>query len=119
MVNTFVTSFSNGNYRESAESLDKVRLWKQCLEAYQILSILKQLKSIAKKENKIIYKKVVNEHNLSSKKIANRFLKRCAWVKETRKNYLDSDYRYICIDGVWEKRNKNDLPLKLYKSKDK
>ncbi len=46
MVNTFLV---NANFRKSASLLDKKRLGKQRVEAYQILCIIWDLKYLGKK----------------------------------------------------------------------
>lgn len=107
MVNTFITSKC---YKESASYLDKKRLWKQCLEAKQILDILEQLEFIAKRNN-------YPERPAISDDIATQFLKSAEWVKDIRKKYLASKECYVCIDNEWSLRNMDDLPHKIRKEK--
>lgn len=119
MVNTFVTYRKKiGNeyipdYEKSAESLDVPRLRKQCVEAYQILNILRHLKKIAKLENKELFQPIENEWGESPEYIYSSFLKRVEWCKSIRKEYLVLDYRYAKIAGKIVKVPVKDLPIRV------
>jgi hypothetical protein len=120
MVNTFITyQKKNGNefipdYRKTAWSLDKRRLLKQCVEAYQILNILRHLKKVAKLEGWELYS-LFNDGsaNSSPKNIYFTFLERVEWSQTIRKKYLGLDYRYAKINGKIQKFPKNKLPIKI------
>ena len=100
MVNTFVTFCTDSktpNYKKCAQNLDNGRLWKQVLEAKQILDILLALHFIA---DYFGWEKMPKGNPSNPQKIAKLFLKRAEWVKTTRKRYLDLDIRLM------EKRSK-------------
>lgn len=116
MVNTFVTYRKRiGNkfipdYRRSAQNLDTIRLWKQCIEASQILSILEDLRSIVEYFGW--------EECPTSEDPIDSFLKRCEWVRNIRTRYLKLDSRLI-----WKETNKSlleipkgDLPFQITKT---
>jgi len=124
MVNTFITfrkKISGSDkftpdYKKSAQSLDRQRLLKQCVEAYQILNILIQLHTIAKLEGWEDSLPVeTNEESFHPDIQTKRYLSRVQWVKNTRKKYLALSYRYTRIKGEILKFPKNSLPYKLYK----
>lgn len=117
MVNTFITYRKKvrensyiPDYQKSAESLDIPRLRKQCVEAYQILNILRHLKKIAKLENISSFGEVCDS---SPENIYSSFLKRVEWCKSLRKKYLASDYRYAKIEGKIVKVPVKDLPIRI------
>ncbi len=113
MVNTFVTFFSvalGGEYRWSAGSLDKSRIWKQCLEAYQILNILQQLDFVARQKGWPACP------SIGCLNVVADYATCCDWVKTTRKRYLDTATRYVILNGSLEERLLKDLPVKLFKN---
>jgi len=113
MVNTFVIYRKRiGNkfvpdYRRSAQNLDTIRLWKQCIEASQILSILEDLKSIVKYFD--WEKCPTSEDPIGS------FLKKCEWVRNVRTKYLKLDSRLIWKENVLLEIPKDDLPFQIRK----
>lgn len=122
MVNTFVTyrkrceSGYKPAYYRSAQSLDIPRLRKQCVEAYQILNILRHIHKICKLLNlnseDILFD--IDESKLSSLELYHLILKRTEWVKFVRKEYLSKDFRYAKIDGSIVTFPKNKLPIRIY-----
>ena len=123
MVNTFITyRKKDGNdylpdYKKSAESLDIMRLRKQCVEAYQILNILKSLDKISELENFPNFN-IFNDSKSTNEIISKNFLDRVEWSKNIRKRYVELEYRYGCIEGSYIKFPKNNLPIRVY-SKDR
>jgi hypothetical protein len=123
MVNTFITyrkrhgSGYKPAYYRSAQSLDIPRLRKQCVEAYQILNILRHIHKICKLLNLSSEKDFlfdIDETKLSSLELYNLILKRTEWVKFVRKEYLSKDFRYAKIDGSIVTFPKNKLPSRIY-----
>lgn len=119
MVNTFIThrekvreGVYRPDYKKSAEALDIPRLRKQCVEAYQILNILRHFKKIAKLEKLPLFQKVEEEED-SPEKIYSSFLERVEWCKTIRKNYLALGYRYAKIEGKIHKCLIDDLPIRI------
>lgn len=116
MVHTFLTF---ENYEKSARSLNLQRLRKQCVEAYQIFCVLKQLSHICKlKKWPNCIKAKMEEKKLDYKIRANLHNTRVQWAINTRKKYLVLPYRYMVNgdDNTIEKINKNSLPYKIYKT---
>ena len=105
MVNTFITF---KNYQKCAQNLDNGRLWKQVLEATQILFILEALHFIADYFD-------WDKCPFQTKDVATLFLERADWVRKTRKRYLDLKIRLICKDGKIHKVFKDNIPLKITK----
>jgi len=80
MVNTFLT---HSDFVKSAQSLDRQRLGKQRVEAYQILLILENLDLLAS-----IFSLPYNGSNLAD------------WIKTIASIYKQLDYFYVVRDGV-------------------
>jgi hypothetical protein len=114
MVNTFITST---NIRESAESLDLVRLNKQVVEGYQIQRVIEQVYHIAQLEGVQMHPEV---------KCIESYRQAILWVKEVSKMYGTKNYRYVVRYTEGEilgtpivfRHEKDHLPLRIYK-KDK
>jgi len=122
MVNTFITyrkrygSDYKPAYFRSAQSLDIPRLRKQCVEAYQILNILRHIHKICKllelNSSENLFD--IDESKLSNLELYHLILKRTEWVKSVRKEYLSRDFRFAKIDGSILKFPKDKLPSRLY-----
>ena len=90
MVNTFVTS---SDFDQSARWLDPSHLWKQILEATQILRLLEDLAMIAEHYHSKSIPPAYRGTDPS--KLATNFLARCAWVKETCSTYMHLKTRFV------------------------
>lgn len=114
MVNTFVT---HPDFSTSAKYLDRRRLLKQCVEAYQILNIIEQLYTIAKLcQWEDMTPVNIDETTYPINMQVDNYKQRIEWLHNTRKKYLKLDYRYVCIDNVIRKVPKDELPYKINKS---
>lgn len=100
------------DYESSANELDDRRLLKQCVEAYQIFSILMDIKTIAK----LFGWGTITDVNSSTTiqtEIAT-FKANIDKLKEIRKKYLSQPYRLFKSDGnSYIKIDKNRLPFRL------
>ena len=93
MVNTFLVappSEKNG-YKESARYLDRQRLGKQRVEAYQILCLIEDLTYLARK-----YKKPIPENCEKWRE----------WIRKISRIYKSKDYKFIVKEGRYIKANK-------------
>ena len=90
MVNTFVTS---SDFEQSARWLDPSHLWKQILEATQILRLLEDLAMIAEHYHSKSIPPTYRGTDPS--KLATNFLARCTWVKETCSTYMHLKTRFV------------------------
>lgn len=98
MVNTFIT---DTDFAKSAKNLDKRRLNKQIVEAYQILNILESIQTIVKYFKFTIPYKFTNASNdfrFSPAKIIDRYLERLQWYKNAIQQYKNQDVYLAYID---------------------
>jgi hypothetical protein len=148
MVNTFITrrrrvvdaktkQFKRykPDYAGSAKDLDVQRLRKQCVEAYQILNILLQLREIARlsksfynlasnscpQEFKMLrlplnIPETLSECHHPIAKIADNHKQQIGILMDIRKRYLDGPTRFLMINGVLHECFKDKLPYPLKKS---
>jgi hypothetical protein len=93
MVNTFlvISPTNKDGYKESARCLDRQRLGKQRVEAYQILCLIEDLMYLAKK-----YKKPLPGESSKWKK----------WVRSLARIYKKKGYKFIAIEGEYYKVEK-------------
>lgn len=108
MVNTFILT---ADYNVSASHLDNTRIWKQVLEAWQILRVLEQAHSICVWERwspcPVTIDSMVNPAIM-----AENYLARCTWLSDVRSRYLRLNYRYVIINGLIQIRSPNDVPFR-------
>lgn len=96
MVNTFLTSES---YKESASNLDKSRLWKQILEALQILDLIKSYHFLGK-----LFKSPCPKNPYLVKE----------WTKNIMKSYKQLDSYIFLHQGKYVYYpKKNEKPKKI------
>lgn len=95
MVNTFLVS---EDYRVSASLIDNTRLWKQVLEAWQILRVLQQAHLIAKWRGWPQCPTAISS-NSDPKLVAENYLERCKWLSTIRSQYLSTNQRYTILEG--------------------
>lgn len=91
MVNTFLL-FSD--YRKSANKLDRARLGKQRVEAYQILNLIFDLKTLSKQ-----YKSDIPEDKSKWK----------SWIKEIAGKYKKKNYKFVVSGNKVRKVDKNTI----------
>lgn len=102
------------DYTESAKCIDKTRLWKQVLEAWQILRVLEQAHLIAKWKGWPSCPNTV-DNSQDSLTIARNYREKCTWLSTVRSTYLATDTRYVIQDGNVELRPLDHLPHKVDK----
>lgn len=106
----------------TASSLDNSRLFKQCVEAKQLIDILTRMNIIANKLGMIsIPTKIVDEDG-SSKTVTSTSLiedrvklwnNQLEWYHSTLKEYLSKPFRFGIVNGKLKK-----LPVKMLSAKD-
>lgn len=100
MVNTFVLTSSSfdPDFSKTASLLDKRRLGKQRVEAYQILNILNDLEFVGGKMGITFTQVDTDELNLPKSVQAEKYLERCLCVKNViaqfRKNKMSGKYAF-------------------------
>lgn len=114
MVNTFIT---HKDYVTSARFLDRKRLFKQCLEAHQILSILQYVNTISRIYSLGYVTQVTEaERNLSPSVRADMFIHRVNVFKHLVEEYLKLSERLCRVDGELYKYKTKMVPYKLQRN---
>ena len=114
MVNTFVLFPSLST---SAKHLDLARLRKQCVEAYQIRSLLEQLNFIAQSFHLPSCPPIESASSLTSEALM--WTKSMKWVTDTKQWYMNQNRRLLNINGQWSHCDKNHLVKDITKWTDK
>lgn len=96
MVNTFLVCT---DYKESASYLDRQRLGKQRVEAYQILCLIEDLMYLSKR-----YKRPLPENPSKWKE----------WVRSIVKIYKKKDYKFTVENGQYCKNDSSITKFDLY-----
>ena len=105
MVNTFVTHLHNVptnkiRHKKSAKNLDIERLFKQIVEAKQILDILEQVRFVAEYFDWNYYDLVENDElEMSSQEIIDNYLERVKIFLTVKKKYTQLPIRLFIKDG--------------------
>jgi len=125
MVNTFVTHLhevptNEIDYKKSAKNLDIERLFKQIVEAKQILDILEQVRFVANYFGWEYYDPVLDEEAyISSQEIIDNYLDRVSKYLFIKKRYTESPIRLIIKDGEIFEISKKKTIYRINKTVDK
>lgn len=125
MVNTFVTHLhevptNNIKHIKSAKNLDVERLFKQIVEAKQILDILEQVRFVAEYFEWEYYDVVENDEiDISGYDVIREYLNRVNIYLNIKKRYLSLPIRLLIKDDVVKEISKKKMIYRINKTIDK